>query len=73
MSLQTYLDQKNGWNAIFGGETIEATTENKDKILEMIECDLSPENLMCDGEISAQAARVKLKQLTQAKEEAENL
>jgi hypothetical protein len=35
------------------------TTEEILKDLQRVECDLSPENLHCDGEISVTAARAK--------------
>lgn len=50
-ALTTYLDHKNRWAAIFGQAPVEATAENKHQIIDMIECDLSPENLTCDGEL----------------------
>ncbi len=39
------------------------------ELLESIECDLSPENLSCDGEASPQAVHARLRELKTAKNE----
>ena len=54
------LDRRLNWEKIFNPNAKLPETEDEffkhfDKIL----CDLSPENLCCDGEISASAARKK--------------
>jgi len=49
--LTGYVDQKNRWNAIFGGKQLSLqSAEDRQKIAGMIDSDLSPENLTCDGE-----------------------
>ena len=48
--LQRYLDRKNQWNAIFGGKPLVIGQDNQ-RIADMIDGDLSPENLTCDGEL----------------------
>ena len=57
-TLNNYLAQKNKWNAIFGGAPLDLNSaKDRVKIAEMIDCDLSPENLACDGEASAHHVR----------------
>ena len=52
-ALQAYVDQKNKWNAIFGGALLDLNNaQDRQKIAEQIDGDLSPENLSCDGELS---------------------
>ncbi len=49
-ALTAYISQKNAWNAIFGGYQYEINTaQGRQKIAQSLECDLSPENLTCDG------------------------
>jgi hypothetical protein len=50
-NLQKYLDQKNQWNAIFGSKPMVIGQDNQ-RIADMIDSELSPENLTCDGELS---------------------
>jgi len=58
-ALQSYIDQKNKWNAIFKGEQFELkTAKGRQRIADSLDADLSPENLTCDGELPrAEVAR----------------
>ena len=52
--LADYIEQKNSWNRIFGGTVI--NVRNLDhaiaqQLADNLACDLSPENLTCDGEL----------------------
>ena len=60
-ALQKYLDDVNCMRAIFEQELIVYPTskEECEPIFQKLECDLSPENLCCDGEISASQVRAK--------------
>jgi hypothetical protein len=50
-ALTAYIEQKNKWNAIFKGEQYElATAKGRQRVADMIDSSLSPENLTCDGE-----------------------
>jgi hypothetical protein len=52
-ALQAYVDGKNKWNAIFQGEQFELkTAKGRQRVADALDCDLSPENLTCDGELS---------------------
>jgi hypothetical protein len=51
-ALQAFVDQKNHWNSFFNGPQYEiATAEGRQKVADMIDAALSPENLTCDGEL----------------------
>ena len=64
-NLAAYLEQKNRWNAIFGKPALHYP-QDRSKIIEMLECDLSPENLTCDGELRGAALQRKAKHLRAA-------
>jgi hypothetical protein len=64
-ALQAYIDQKNRWNAIFKGEQFEIqTAAGRQRIANALDADLSPENLSCDGELSATQTRHRYLELT---------
>jgi hypothetical protein len=49
--LATYVLQKNMWrNTSKHNLLVLTNTQDRKTIAEMIDCDLSPENLCCDGE-----------------------
>jgi len=49
-TLQNYVDQKNQWSAIFGDAPLSlALSADRQHIAGMLDSDLSPENLSCDG------------------------
>jgi len=73
-NLNTYLDQKNRWNAIFGSPAMRLdTAQDRQRIAEMIDNELSPENLTCDGELSRSAVKQRYQQLTSAARELKQL
>jgi len=73
-NLNTYLDQKNRWNAIFGSPAMSLdTAQDRQRIAEMIDNELSPENLTCDGELSRSAVKQRYRQLTTAARELKQL
>jgi len=66
-ALQTFIDQKNRWNAIFNGEQYEIkTAQGRKRVAEMIDSCLSPENLTCDGELPRAEVNRRYKELTTA-------
>ncbi len=76
MSLKRYLDQKNIWIDMMGKPLLVYGKLNRVQIkdlLENIECDLSPENLTHDGELSDAAVRRQYRLLHAAKVELEAL
>ena len=52
-ALAKFIEQKNHWNSFFKGEQYEiATAKGRQRVADMIDSCLSPENLTCDGELS---------------------
>jgi hypothetical protein len=69
-NLEAYVDQKNRWGAIFGQKPMSLfNASDRQRIAGMIDADLSPENLTCDGELSRSAVQIKHRQLTRAAQE----
>ena len=60
-NLTAYVEQQNGWNAIFGKApmTLPLSQAAVTDLAKSIDASLSPENLHCDGEISARQAQAK--------------
>ena len=51
-TLRKFIEQKNHWNSFFKGEQYEiATAAGRQRVADMIDSALSPENLTCDGEL----------------------
>jgi len=68
-NLEAYVEQKNFWNRIAKRPLIDAANLTRFQIQEMyesIQCDLSPENLCCDGELRGAALRKKTAMLNGA-------
>lgn len=69
-ALETYVEQKNRWGAIFGSKPLSLlNAADRQKIAESLDADLSPENLTCDGEVRGQALREKHAYLTRCAQE----
>jgi hypothetical protein len=69
-ALQKYIDQKNKWNRLFKGKEYEIqTSKGRQEVADSLDCDLSPENLSCDGELSRSQVQAKYRQLTQVAKE----
>ena len=64
-NLKAYLEQKNSWGAIFGAKPL-TLPEDAARIRDSLEADLSPENLMMDGEASMTHVRKQHRLLTAA-------
>jgi hypothetical protein len=66
-ALQTFIDQKNHWNSFFKGPQFEIkTAAGRQKVADMIDNALSPENLTCDGELSRTEVNRRWKELNTA-------
>jgi len=70
-ALQTYIDNKNKYQALFRGQRTEAlyeitTAAGRLRVAKMIDCALSPENLSCDGELSRTETNRRYRELTAA-------
>lgn len=67
-NLQAYVDRKNSWGKLFGGEPLVIGRDNQ-KIASSLDADLSPENLTCDGELSRSEVQKRHKFLSAAARE----
>ena len=66
-ALQEFIAQKNHWNSFFKGEQYEiATAQGRQRVADMIDSCLSPENLTCDGELSRTEVNRRYKELMTA-------
>jgi len=66
-ALTDYVEQQNRYNAIFGIAPLSlAIAKDRQTIADMIDSNLSPEHLTCDGELSRTAVARRYKQLTTA-------
>jgi hypothetical protein len=68
-ALQTYIDNKNRYASLFKGQRTEPlyeiqTAAGRQRVAEMIDCALSPENLSCDGELSRTETNRRYRELT---------
>lgn len=70
-ALKTYIDSKNLWSALFDGATISYPPSGDEiaYLFNALECDLSPENLACDGELRGAALARKARGLKSALKE----
>lgn len=69
-TLEHYVEAKNRWGKIFGEKPLSLmNSSDRQKIADHLDSDLSPENLHCDGEISAAQAREKYRYLTRCAQE----
>jgi len=74
--LTAYVAQRNRYATLFGNKVMDATNLSMDDMLKLadsLECDLSPENLCCDGELRGAALTQKSTMLYGARSELEAL
>ena len=74
-ALQDYVAEKNRWNKIFGMTQPFDLNEPSDRkqIARMIDSELSPENLTCDGELSRSEVQRRYNRLTRVAEQLKRL
>jgi len=73
-ALQKYIDQKNRWNSIFKDEQYEIqTAKGRQRVADMIDSALSPENLTCDGELPRAEVNRRYKELMTAAKQLKQL
>ena len=69
-ALEAFVERENKWSAIFNEKPLSLLNAvDRQKIADKIDSQLSPENLHCDGEISAAQAREKYRFLSRCAEE----
>ncbi len=65
--LKAYVEQKNKWHALFGKQANYldlSKPADRQRIANMIDSELSPENLSCDGELPRSQVQARYRQLT---------
>ena len=67
--LNEFVSRENKWANIFGNTVEIKTAKGRKDVANRIDSALSPENLHCDGEISAAEANRKFRFLTKAAEQ----
>jgi hypothetical protein len=73
-ALAKFIAEKNRWNSFFNGEQYEIkTAKGRQRVADMIDAALSPENLTCDGELSRAEVNRRYRELTQAAKELKQL
>jgi hypothetical protein len=73
-SLESYVESKNRWQAIFKGRQYSLLSAvDRQAIANMIDADLSPENLTCDGEIRGAQLQAKYRYLTRCAQELQSI
>ena len=73
-ALAKFIEQKNHWNSFFKGEQYEIqTAKGRQRIADMIDAALSPENLTCDGELPRSQVQTRYRQLSAAARELQKL
>jgi len=73
-ALQEFIAQKNHWNSFFKGEQYEIQTAlGRQRVADMIDAALSPENLTCDGEASRTEVNQRYKELMTAAKQLKKL
>jgi len=69
-TLEAYVAQKNQWTRIFKGKELSLlNAADRQRIADMIDSDMSPENLTCDGELPRSVVRDKVRRLSRCAEE----
>jgi len=69
-AIEKYVEQKNSWGKMFGSKPLSLlNAEDRQKIADSLDCDLSPENLSCDGELPVAQVRQRYNFLTRAASE----
>ena len=73
-TLEAYVAQKNVWSKILGKTELSLlNAQDRQRIAGMIDSDMSPENLTCDGELPGSVVRDKMRRLTRCAEELKSI
>lgn len=69
-TLESLVAQENRWMEALGAQPLSLLrAKDRQKVAELIDSRLSPENLSCDGELSTGQVRARYRQLTRAARE----
>lgn len=73
-ALLQFVKQRNQFNSVFGIRALDLTqAQDRQRVAEIIDSALSPENLTCDGELSAGQVRARYRELTAVARELQQL
>ena len=73
-ALAKFIEQKNHWNSFFKGPQYEITTaKGRQRVADMIDAALSPENLTCDGELPRDEVNRRYRELMTAAKQLKQL
>lgn len=73
-NLEKYVEQKNSWGKLFGSKPLSLLkAEDRQKIADSIDADLSPENLTCDGELPRSQVQSRYQFLTRCARELQSI
>jgi hypothetical protein len=69
-NLEAYVEQQNRWTELFGQKPLSLLNEqDRQRIAQRLDADLSPENLTCDGELRGAELRDKERYLRRCVDE----
>jgi len=73
-ALAQFVKQRNQFNSVFGIKALDLTVAaDRQRIAEIVDSALSPENLTCDGELSRGQVQSRYRELTQVAKELKQL
>jgi hypothetical protein len=73
-ALAQFVKQRNQFNSVCGIKALDLTVAaDRQRIAEIVDSALSPENLTCDGELSQAQVRSRYRELTQIAKELKQL
>jgi hypothetical protein len=73
-ALAQFVKQRNQFNSVFGIKDLDLTVAaDRQRIAEIVDSALSPENLTCDGELSRGQVQSRYRELTQVAKELKQL
>jgi hypothetical protein len=73
-ALAKFIEQKNHWNSFFKGPQYEIqTAQGRQRVADMIDAALSPENLTCDGELPRDEVNRRYRELMTAAKQLKQL
>jgi hypothetical protein len=73
-AIERYVADKNNWNSLFGKNRLSLLNRaDRQRIADMLDADLSPENLTCDGELPRAEVQKRYNFLTKAAKELKSI
>lgn len=69
-ALDRFVESRNKFNSVFGIKALDMTVAaDRQRLAEIIDGALSPENLTCDGELSSSQVRIRYNELMRVAKE----